>query len=122
MGSVLALAGQGAANQVFTTFFWILSFLPAVVTPLIAQAKGAKDVWTCERCSGGGEAMSAGDGTGTGSDGCAELGAPSPRSQLLMQMLVSRTQLPQVQMQLPPLGRLVGRVALALGAWISCTR
>ena len=43
MGSALALAGQGAANQVFTTFFWILSFLPAVVTPLIAQAKGAKD-------------------------------------------------------------------------------
>ncbi len=43
MKNALALAGQGAANQVFSSTFWIISFLPSVVTPLIAQAVGSGD-------------------------------------------------------------------------------
>ena len=43
MSNALALAGQGAANQVFTSAFWIISFLPNVVTPLVAKAAGAGD-------------------------------------------------------------------------------
>ena len=43
MGSSLALAGQGAANQVFASTFWVLSFLPAVVTPLVAKASASGD-------------------------------------------------------------------------------
>ena len=43
MGDALALAGQGAANQVFSSTFWIISFLPSVVTPLVAQAVGSGD-------------------------------------------------------------------------------
>ena len=43
MSNALALAGQGAANQVFTSAFWIISFLPNVVTPLVAEAAGAGD-------------------------------------------------------------------------------
>ena len=38
MGDALALAGQSAANQIFNSAFWIISFLPSVVTPLVAQA------------------------------------------------------------------------------------
>jgi MatE len=38
MNNALALAGQGAANQIFGSVFFLLSFLPAVVSPLIAQA------------------------------------------------------------------------------------
>jgi putative MATE family efflux protein len=41
MGDALALAGQGAANQVFSSTFWIISFLPSVITPLVAQAVGS---------------------------------------------------------------------------------
>ena len=40
MGNALSLAGQGAANQVFSSSFWIISFLPSVVTPLVAKAGG----------------------------------------------------------------------------------
>lgn len=43
MGNPLALAGQGASNQVFSSTFWIISFLPSVVTPLVAKAAGAND-------------------------------------------------------------------------------
>lgn len=43
MGSALALAGQGAANQIFSSAFWIISFLPSVVTPLVARAAGEND-------------------------------------------------------------------------------
>jgi multidrug resistance protein, MATE family len=43
MDNALALAGQGAANQVFSSTFWIISFLPNVITPLIAQAIGSDD-------------------------------------------------------------------------------
>jgi putative MATE family efflux protein len=38
MGSALALAGQGAANQVFSSIFWVIAFLPSVTTPLVAKA------------------------------------------------------------------------------------
>lgn len=43
MRNAMALAGQGAANQVFSSLFWIISFLPNIVTPQVAQAAGAKD-------------------------------------------------------------------------------
>jgi putative MATE family efflux protein len=43
MRNALALAGQGAANQVHYSFFWVISFLPQVVTPLVAKAAGAGD-------------------------------------------------------------------------------
>eukprot|EP01041_Mallomonas_annulata_P001801 gene1801-3493_t len=43
MSNALALAGQGAANQIFSSLFFISSFLPSVVTPLIAAAVGAGD-------------------------------------------------------------------------------
>jgi MATE family multidrug resistance protein len=43
MGNSLALAGQGAANQIFNSAFWVLSFFPSVVTPLVARAHAAGD-------------------------------------------------------------------------------
>ena len=43
MSNALALAGQGAANQIFSSAFYIMSFLPSVVTPLVAAAAGSKD-------------------------------------------------------------------------------
>ena len=44
MGNPLALAGQSAANQVFSSAFWIISFLPSVAVPLISKysAQGNK--------------------------------------------------------------------------------
>ena len=48
MGNALALAGQGAANQIFNSAFWIISFLPSVVTPLVAKAAGAGDKETVQ--------------------------------------------------------------------------
>merc|ERR1719326_1404895 len=38
MDSAVALAGLGAANQVFSSVFSATSFLPSVVTPLVAKA------------------------------------------------------------------------------------
>jgi Na+-driven multidrug efflux pump len=43
MGDALALAGQGAANQVFSTAFFLISFLPTVMAPLVARAVGKSD-------------------------------------------------------------------------------
>merc|ERR1711871_186439 len=43
MKDALALAGQGAANQIFNSAFWIISFLPSVVTPLVAKAASEND-------------------------------------------------------------------------------
>ena len=43
MGDALALAGQGAANQIFSSAFWVISFLPSVVTPLVARAASESD-------------------------------------------------------------------------------
>ena len=44
MGNAAALAGVGAASQIYSTTFWVLGFLPSVITPLVAQAYGAKDM------------------------------------------------------------------------------
>lgn len=41
--NALALAGQGAANQMYNSAFWIFSFLPSIITPLIAKAHGNND-------------------------------------------------------------------------------
>ena len=38
MGDAVALAAQGAANQVFQSAFWIISFIPSVVAPMVARA------------------------------------------------------------------------------------
>ena len=43
MRNALALAGQGAANQIFSSAFWIISFLPSIITPLVAKAAGSGD-------------------------------------------------------------------------------
>jgi len=45
MGNALAVAGQAAANQVFTSTFWLTSFLPSVTATLVskANAKGDKE-------------------------------------------------------------------------------
>jgi Na+-driven multidrug efflux pump len=43
MSSALALAGQAAANQVYSSAFWMISFLPSVTTPLIAKHYAAGD-------------------------------------------------------------------------------
>eukprot|EP00466_Bigelowiella_natans_P004971 jgi/Bigna1/81151/fgenesh1_pg.77_\ len=45
-GSATELAGMGAANQVFSTISWAVSFLPSVTTPLVAMAlaRGQKEV------------------------------------------------------------------------------
>jgi len=43
MGNALALAGQGAANQVFSSIFWVIAFLPSVTTPLVAKAAASGD-------------------------------------------------------------------------------
>ena len=43
LNDALALAGQSAANSVYNSAFWILSFLPSIITPLIAKAHGIKD-------------------------------------------------------------------------------
>lgn len=43
MGNALCLAGQGAANQIFNSAFWICSFLPSIVTPLVAKAAASED-------------------------------------------------------------------------------
>ena len=46
MSNPLALAGQAAANQVFSSAFWIISFLPSVAVPLISRycAEGNKEM------------------------------------------------------------------------------
>ena len=43
MNNALAISGSSAANQVFTSTFWIFSFLPLLVTPLVAAASAAGD-------------------------------------------------------------------------------
>jgi len=41
MGDALALAGQSAASTAFLTSFYLLSFLPTIVAPMVASATGA---------------------------------------------------------------------------------
>jgi len=45
MGNTLAVAGQAAANQIFTSAFWLTSFLPSVTATLVAteSAKGSEE-------------------------------------------------------------------------------
>lgn len=43
MGDAQVLAGMGAANQVFSTLFWSIAFLPSVTTPRVADAIGRGD-------------------------------------------------------------------------------
>jgi len=45
MGNALAVAGQSAANQVFSSAFWFVSFLPSVTATLVAKqhAEGNKE-------------------------------------------------------------------------------
>mmetsp|Transcript_13028 Transcript_13028/g.40180 ORF Transcript_13028/g.40180 Transcript_13028/m.40180 type:complete len:471 (-) Transcript_13028:283-1695(-) len=43
LGDPAALAALGAANQVFSSVFFVVSFVPAVVTPLVAAAHAAGD-------------------------------------------------------------------------------
>eukprot|EP01082_Thalassiosira_pseudonana_P000670 g525.t1 g525 contig10:217420-219447(+) len=38
MGNALAVAGQAAANQVFSSAFWVVSFLPSVTATLVSKA------------------------------------------------------------------------------------
>ena len=44
MGNALALAGQGAANQVFFSTFFLIAFIPTITAPLVAKAAGAGDI------------------------------------------------------------------------------
>jgi MATE family multidrug resistance protein len=44
LNNPLAFAGQGAANQVFSSAIWMLSFLPNVITPLVAKAQANGDL------------------------------------------------------------------------------
>ena len=43
MNNALAIAGSAAACQVFNSIFWVLSFLPLLVSPLVARAHAKGD-------------------------------------------------------------------------------
>jgi len=43
MGNALAVAGQSAANQVFSSAFWIVSVLPSVTATLVSKANASGD-------------------------------------------------------------------------------
>uniref|UniRef100_A0A7S4F219 Multidrug and toxic compound extrusion protein n=1 Tax=Chrysotila carterae TaxID=13221 RepID=A0A7S4F219_CHRCT len=43
MGTALATAGQAAANQVFSTAFWLTNFIPTITTPQVAAAAARGD-------------------------------------------------------------------------------
>ena len=43
LGQASSLAALGAANQVFSSVFFVVSFIPSVVTPLVAAAHAAGD-------------------------------------------------------------------------------
>ena len=52
MGSAVALAAQGAANQVFQSAFWIISFMPSVLAPVVAKAAASGDTEEVQRAVG----------------------------------------------------------------------
>lgn len=52
MGSAVALAAQGAANQVFQSAFWIISFMPSVIAPVVAKAAANGDSEEVQRAVG----------------------------------------------------------------------
>lgn len=43
MGNTLAVAGQAAANQIFSSAFWLTSFLPSVTATLVAKERAKGD-------------------------------------------------------------------------------
>ena len=43
MNNALAIAGSAAACQLFNSIFWVLSFLPLLVSPLVARAHAKGD-------------------------------------------------------------------------------
>jgi len=43
MNNALALAGSAAANQIFGSIYWTCSFLPLVVSPMVAAATAIND-------------------------------------------------------------------------------
>ena len=43
VGSALAVAGQAAANQLFSSAFWIVSVLPSVTATLVSKANASGD-------------------------------------------------------------------------------
>lgn len=52
MGSAVALAAQGAANQVFQSAFWIISFVPSIIAPVVAKAAASGDTEEVQRATG----------------------------------------------------------------------
>ena len=52
MGSAVALAAQGAANQVFQSAFWIISFVPSIIAPVVAKAAASGDDEEVQRAVG----------------------------------------------------------------------
>lgn len=44
MGDALALAGQGAANQIFFSTWFLIAFIPTITAPLVAKAAGSGDL------------------------------------------------------------------------------
>jgi Na+-driven multidrug efflux pump len=43
MGNPLAVAGQAAANQVFSSAFWFVSFLPSITATLVSKQHASGD-------------------------------------------------------------------------------
>jgi len=52
LNSALAIAGQAAANQVFSSAAWIVSVIPTVTVPRVAKAKAAGDMEEVQRAVG----------------------------------------------------------------------
>ena len=50
----VSLAAQGAANQVFQSAFWIISFIPSVIAPVVAKAAAGGDAKELSRKIGEG--------------------------------------------------------------------
>ena len=49
MNDAAALAGQGAANQVFDSMAFVVSFIPVLITPLVAKASASGDKSALQR-------------------------------------------------------------------------
>jgi Na+-driven multidrug efflux pump len=44
LGNTLAVAGQAAANQVYSSAFWLFAFLPSVTATLVAKTHASGDL------------------------------------------------------------------------------
>jgi MATE family multidrug resistance protein len=53
LGETLAVAGQLAANQVFSSAFWLTNAIPTVIVSGVARAYGAKDIDSVQQQLGG---------------------------------------------------------------------